>query len=150
MLLWRGLGRSGLRDVFPEWHLAAEMTLTTGGARRRKKGSTVVPYRRSTISPARVSGNWKEITRRKESNNTHSPRFTYVHSRKQPFPPPRRPAVRAGFDRKSHIAFYWVGYILPTGLFLLCSFLWLFFIPPLPHPNTLVHPAAVPCHLNTI
>lgn len=110
------------------------MTRTAGVG--EKKSSTVVPYRRSTISPALVFGNWKEITRRKESNNTHSPRFTYVRARPAPSAAIPCPTVRAGFDRKSHIAFYWVGYILPTGLFLLCSFLWLFSFPLPTHPST--------------
>lgn len=64
-----------------------------------------------------------------------------------------------GFDRKSHIAFYWVGYMLPAGLFLLCSFLRVpFFHSSFPrrpyltlypflsavsYPSALLHPRAV-------
>lgn len=70
--------------------------------------------------PARLKrNNVRDRRNRKESNNAHSPRFTYTSA-------PARTGKRegtGGFDRKSHIAFYWVGYMLPTGLFLLCSFL---------------------------
>lgn len=112
----------------------------------KKKGSTVVPYRRSTISPARVSGNWKEITRRKESNNTHSPRFTYVRAR--PAPSAATASGRPGWIRPQKSYRVLLGRIYITDGFIFIVFLSLtFFIPP---PHTPVHPSTVPCHLNTI
>lgn len=106
-----------------------------GRWRRRKKGSSV-PYRRSTISPARVFENWKEITHRKESNNTHSPRFTYVYS---PFCC-HTASGRPGWIRPQKSYRVLLGRIYITDGFIFIVFLSLtFFIP-----------TTVPCHLNTI
>lgn len=97
---------SGLRDVFPKWHLTA-IWRTRRTVEAKKKGSSV-PYRRSTISPARVFENWKEITHRKESNNTHSPRFTYVRAYIQPLLPPH--GVRpSGLDSTAKVISRFIG-----------------------------------------
>lgn len=79
-----------------------------------------------------------------ESNNTHSLRFTYT-TPLVPASSGQRRRRGVGFDRKSHIAFYWVGYILPTGLFLLCSFLRVPFTlrPSPPSPSVSYFPAVI-------
>lgn len=77
-------------------------------------------------------------------------------------PPGRVGLARRGrFDRKSHIAFYWVGYILPTGLFFICIFFpppspIVFFSPrtgrfffPYPGPHFLHRPTAFHTHTYT-